>query len=180
LYLATPGIEDGRWPTGSPQLATLLLPADLVMVETAGKKLLTQSRNAIRIRKRQIGIFIRKNLMSDPALAVDEKSPAEAATDVGAPQPKTDAERIRSAVARLTSSSIDGLEALSSELQDLQKFLHSEVQRVQREIDSALAGINIIIETLEPLKGRPDYSRAGRTDTHVLRGHGRQLFRSFG
>jgi hypothetical protein len=119
--------------------------------------------------------------MSDlSSSTIDEKSPAEAATDVVAPQPKTDAERIRSAVARLTSSSIDGLEALSSELQDLQKFLHSEVQRVQREIDSALAGINIIIETLEPLKGRPDYSVAGRADTHVLRGHGRQLFRSFG
>jgi hypothetical protein len=53
--------------------------------------------------------------MSDPtSSAVDEKSPAEAATDVGAPLPKTDAERIRSAVARLTSNSIDGLEALSS------------------------------------------------------------------
>ena len=109
----------------------------------------------------------------------DDASPTEPAADVQTPRPKADAERIRSAVARLTSNSIDGLAALSSELQDLQKFLHSEVQRVQGEIDSALAGINIIIETLEPLKGRPDYSLPGRTDTRVLRGHGRQLSRAF-
>jgi len=113
--------------------------------------------------------------MSGPSsLAVDE-SPAETAADA-APQPKTDADRIRSSVARLTSNSIDGLEGLSSELQDLQKFLHSEVQRVQSEIDSALAGIKIIIETLEPLKNRP----ADRTDTHVSARPGRQLYRSFG
>ena len=139
--------------------------------------------------------YLSEKLMSDPtSSALDEKSPVEAVADVEAkltefvnrtvpkssPQPRTDAEGIRSAVARLTSNSIDGLEALASELQDLQKFLHSEVQRVQSEIDSALAGIKIIIETLEPLRNRPDYSLPGRTDTHVLRGYRRQLSRSFG
>ena len=115
--------------------------------------------------------------MSDPtSSAVDEKSPAGAATDVEATQLKSDAERIRSAIARLTSNSIDGLEGLSSELQDLRAFIHSEVQRVESEIDSALAGIKIIIETLEPLKNRP----ADRTDTHVSARPGRQLYRSFG
>ena len=107
--------------------------------------------------------------MSDPtSSAVDEKSPAEAARDVGAPQPKTDAERIRSAVARLTSNSIDGLEALSSELQDLQKFLQSEVRRVQGEIDSALAGINIIIDTIAPWKSSPA-SSAPATGARAVR-----------
>jgi hypothetical protein len=115
--------------------------------------------------------------MSDPTSSVvDEKSPAEAATDVEAPQLKTDAERISSAIARLTSNSIDGLEGLSSELQDFRAFLHSEVHRVEGEIDSALAGIKILIQTLEPLKNRP----AVRTDTHVSPRPGRQLYRSFG
>jgi hypothetical protein len=68
------------------------------------------------------------------------------------PQLETDAERIRSSVGRLTSTSIDSLEGLSSELQELQTFLNSEVQRVQSEIESALAGIRIIIETIAPWK----------------------------
>jgi hypothetical protein len=65
-------------------------------------------------------------------------------------QIEADAERIRSSVARLTSSSINGLEGLSAELQELQAFLNSEVQRVQGHIDSALAGIKIIVETIAP------------------------------
>ena len=48
--------------------------------------------------------------------------------------------------------SIDGLEGLTSELQELQRFLKSEVERVQSEIESALAGIKIIIETIAPWK----------------------------
>jgi hypothetical protein len=70
-------------------------------------------------------------------------------------QIETDAERIRSSVARLTSNSIDGLEGLTSELQELQEFLKSEVERVQGEIESALAGIKIIIETIAPWKSIP-------------------------
>ena len=73
-----------------------------------------------------------------------------------APKPlhqiEADAERIKSAVARLTSTSIEGLEGLASELQHLQTFLQSEVERVQSEIESALAGINIIVETIAPWK----------------------------
>ena len=67
-------------------------------------------------------------------------------------QIEVDAERIRLSVARLTSNSIDGLDGLSSELQRLQTFLKSEVERVQGEIESALAGIKIIIETIAPWK----------------------------
>jgi hypothetical protein len=71
------------------------------------------------------------------------------------PQIKNDVERIRSSVARLTSSSIDGLEGLTSELQELQKLLKSEVERVQGEIESALSGIKIIMETIAPWKSTP-------------------------
>lgn len=65
---------------------------------------------------------------------------------------ESDAERIRASVSRLTSTSIEGLEGLTSELQELQGFLKSEVERVQGEIESALAGIRIIIETIAPWK----------------------------
>ena len=65
---------------------------------------------------------------------------------------ENNAERIRSSVARLTSSSIDELQALVSELHKMQEFLKSEVDSVQIQIDSALAGINIIVETIGPWK----------------------------
>ena len=68
------------------------------------------------------------------------------------PRVENDVERIRSSVTRLASNSINGLEALTSELQELQKFLKSEVERVQGEIESALAGIEIIVETIAPWK----------------------------
>jgi len=62
---------------------------------------------------------------------------------------EVEAERM-SSVVRLTSNSIDGLKGLSSELRQLQTFLKSEVERVQSEIESALAGIKIRIETIAP------------------------------
>jgi len=66
-----------------------------------------------------------------------------------------DIERIISSVARLTSSSIEGLRDLTSELHDLQKFLKTEVARVQSEVDNALAGIKIIMETIAPWRSMP-------------------------
>jgi methyl-accepting chemotaxis protein len=67
-----------------------------------------------------------------------------------APKIENDIERIRSSVTQLASHSIDGLEGLTSELQELQKFLKSEVERVESEIESALGGIKIIIEAIAP------------------------------
>lgn len=74
------------------------------------------------------------------------------------------AERIRSSVARLTASSINELEGLSSELNALQEFLRSETDRVEREVESALAGLRIIIETISPWKGIPAAATAARRD----------------
>ena len=62
------------------------------------------------------------------------------------------AERFNSSVARLTSNSIGELQGLVSELQKMQEFLTSEVDSVQRQIDSALGGINVIVETIGPWK----------------------------
>lgn len=62
-------------------------------------------------------------------------------------------ERFNSSVARLTTNSIDELHKLASELQKMQEFLKSEVDSVQRQIDSAVGGINIIVETIGPWKG---------------------------
>ena len=78
-------------------------------------------------------------------------------------------ERFNSSVARLTSNSIGELQGLVSELQKMQEFLTSEVASVQRQIDSALGGINIIVETIGPWKSiassqtLPPGTRNGRT-----------------
>ena len=73
-----------------------------------------------------------------------------------------DIERIMSSVAQLTSSSIEGLDNLTSELQDLQKFLKTEVARVQSEVDNAMAGIKIIMETIAPFRSLQTSGVAGR------------------
>jgi hypothetical protein len=87
--------------------------------------------------------------------APDEKTPpTQVSNEKSKPSgtPEISAERIKSSVARLTSNSIDELQGLVSELQTMQEFLKSEVDNVQRQIDSALAGINIIVETIGPWK----------------------------
>ena len=77
------------------------------------------------------------------------------------------AERFNTSVARLTLNSIDELHKLVSELQKMQEFLKSEVDNVQRQIDSAVAGINIIVETIGPWKGI-----AGSSGTRNVRAGG--------
>jgi chemotaxis protein histidine kinase CheA len=76
-------------------------------------------------------------------------------------------ERFNSSVARLTTNSIDELHKLVSELQKMQEFLKSEVDNVQRQIDNAVAGINIIVETIGPWKGI-----AGSSGTRNVRAGG--------
>jgi hypothetical protein len=116
--------------------------------------------------------------MSAPTSATpDEKSEVEISNFQKHPaQIEADAERIRSSVARLTTNSVDELEGLTSELQALQDFLKAEVSRVQREIQSALDGIKIIIETIAPWKNianslaPPSGSRAARPATNTAFG----------
>jgi hypothetical protein len=86
----------------------------------------------------------------------------EQASPKHSPQIENNVERIRSSIARSASVSIDGLQGLTSELQDLQTFLNSEVSRVQGEIESALSGIKIIMETIAPWKS-PSISPAPPT-----------------
>ncbi len=79
-----------------------------------------------------------------PTQLSKEKSKPSSPLEIGA-------ERL-SSVARLTSNSMHELRGLVSELQKMQEFLKSEVDNVQRQIDSAVAGINIIVETIGPWK----------------------------
>src|SRR5258705_7485381 len=97
----------------------------------------------------------REELMdTSTSAAPDEKTPpTQLSNEKSKPSGPLEisAERF-SSVARLTSSSINELQGLVSELQKMQDFLKSEVDNVQRQIDSALAGINIIVETIGPWK----------------------------
>jgi hypothetical protein len=61
-----------------------------------------------------------------------------------------DGERIKSSVALFSSKSIKELEGLTFELHALQDFLRSETERVQHNIESALAGVQIIMDTIAP------------------------------
>ena len=107
---------------------------------------------------------------ADKPVSLESEVEAEVSKLVEQKISRLDAERIRSSIVRLTSNSTDGLDSLSSELQALQKFIDFEVVRVQNEIESALAGIKIIIDTIAPWKGAPVSPstspravRAGRT-----------------
>jgi hypothetical protein len=73
-----------------------------------------------------------------------------------------DAERIRSSIARLSSSSVGELEGLASELRKLDEFLKTEASNIQREIEGALAGIKIITEAISPWRQpAPSLPRVG-------------------
>ena len=109
------------------------------------------------------------------SVASAEKSPDVPDVEIGKPVRPTimtpdpqierayDIERISSSLARLTSSSMESLEDLTSELHDLQKFLKTEVARVQSEVDKALAGIKIIMEAIAPLRSLQISGTASRT-----------------
>ena len=107
----------------------------------------------------EISKLIKAEITNDSAKQESPKLPT---------QTESDADRIRSSVARLTSNSVDELGRLTSELQEMQEFLKSQVARVQGEIESALAGIKIIIKTIAPWKSiadslvPPSNARSGR------------------
>ena len=92
---------------------------------------------------------------ADKPVSVESEVEAEVSKLVEQKISRLDAERIRSSIVRLTSNSTDGLDSLSSELQALQKFIEFEVGHVQGEVESALAGIKVIIDTIAPWKGAP-------------------------
>jgi hypothetical protein len=104
---------------------------------------------------------------------VAQKSSTPAQTEKGRSQIDDDApgshvgnniEGIRSSIARLSSKSVDGLERLSSELQELQKLLRLEVERVQSEIASALAGIQVLTDVIAPWKSTTSTSQSPSTN----------------
>jgi hypothetical protein len=77
---------------------------------------------------------------------------------------KYEGERIKTSVALLTSKSIKELEGLTFELKGLQEFLQSETERVQREVDNALSGVRIIMDTISPWRNaRPESSVQEKT-----------------
>jgi len=89
----------------------------------------------------------------------------------------TDAERMKSVLGRMTSTSVGELEGLVSELHEVREFLKSEGERVQREITNyaqlnqrALAAIKIITETISPWKGTALESEAERSGPEPLVG----------
>jgi hypothetical protein len=100
----------------------------------------------------------------DAALETEISSVAKHEYGERAAKIGSDSERITSSVALFTSKSIKELEGLTFELQGLQEFLKSETERVQRDIDNALAGLKIIIDTISPWRNaRPETSVQERT-----------------
>jgi hypothetical protein len=93
-----------------------------------------------------------QNLISTDSVESELSNLAKHDTARSSSPTEKNAERIRSSLARLSSTSIDDLEALTAELKRMQDFVKSEVDTVQRQIEGALAGINIIVETIAPWK----------------------------
>ena len=103
---------------------------------------------------------VESSIEADINSLIQEQIPKRSQLEAQAPkriQIEDDAERSRSFIARITSNSIDELcelaSDLSSALQNLQEFLKSEGERVQREIvdyahlnRTAVAAIKTIIE----------------------------------
>ena len=115
---------------------------------------LTSSASADRF-VRSPSLNAEKSLPEMPDVEKEIGNLLEQAIPKQSPRIEHNVERIRSTIARLTSVSIDGLQGLTSELQELQTLLNSEVSRVQGEIESALSGIKIIMETIAPWKSTP-------------------------
>jgi hypothetical protein len=90
-----------------------------------------------------------------------------------APKIEYEGERLMASVALVTAKSVKELEGLTFELHGLQEFLKSETERVQHDIDSALAGLKIIIDTISPWRSARSESFAqeknGRSESRYPR-----------
>ena len=79
-------------------------------------------------------------------------------------EPAEESKRLQSSVAQFTSKSIKELEGLTFELHGLEEFLKSETERVQGDINNALAGLRVIIDTISPWRNvRPESSAQEKT-----------------
>jgi excinuclease UvrABC nuclease subunit len=121
------------------------------------------SREEMLMSVRMSAATVEKSISVEEAInsLIEEQTPKRIQVEQQTPkriQIEDDAERSRSFVARITSNSIDELGELGSDLtsalQNLQEFLKSEGERVQREIvdyahlnRTAVAAIKTIIET---------------------------------
>src|SRR5215475_16035036 len=108
--------------------------------------------------------FVSDRSVSDSALEAESAGAAKQDHGERAARIGGDSERITSSVALFTSKSIKELEGLTCELQGLQEFLKSETERVQNDIDNALAGLKIIIDTISPWRSaQPESSLQEKT-----------------
>ena len=89
-------------------------------------------------------------------VADDKPPPVKSPLEEFPSQIENDTEQTKSSLARLTLNSVDRLERLMSEIQEMREFLISEGERVQREIANyaqlnqsvALAATKIKAETV--------------------------------
>jgi excinuclease UvrABC nuclease subunit len=137
----------------------ILTPKNIVSF----RKETSWSREEMLMSVRTSAATVEKSISVEEAInsLIEEQTPKRIQVEQQTPkriQIEDDAERSRSFVARITSNSIDELGELASELtsalQNLQEFLKSEGERVQREIvdyahlnRTAVAAIKTIIET---------------------------------
>ncbi len=116
-----------------------------------------------------------RSIPEEPALETEIGSVAKQEYGERAANIGCDSERIISSVAQFTAKSIKELEGLTFELHALQEFLKSETERVQRDIDNALAGLKIIIDTISPWRNaRPESSvqeKTSRPEPRMQRFH---------
>jgi hypothetical protein len=96
------------------------------------------------------------NAPTSAPVADDKSPPVKSALEEFPAHIESDTERTKSSLARLTSNSVDRLDRLMSEIQEMREFLTTEGERVQREIANyaqlnqsvALAATKIKTETV--------------------------------
>jgi hypothetical protein len=162
---------------GRKVLLAVRMPGKSVPEHMDHQEIVNSIANIIEIDSANITIPLEAQMNAPSYAEAAERSPSEEAaleTEIGtvakheygerAAKIGSDSERIISSVALFTSKSIKELEGLTFELQGLQEFLKSETERVQRDIDNALAGLKIIIDTISPWRNaRPETSVQERT-----------------